>query len=130
MSLEILEWIKAVGSLVISWPVVVLVIALIFRKPMLRVFDRFVGSDEGSKIEVASVKIELGKLAREGKDVVNRLGRLSVLMAESRLLELEITAGTFGAVFSNEQREQMNQHITELRRLTSSGVAIEARDEG
>jgi len=80
---------------------------LIFRKRLLSLFDRFIGSDEGSKIEVASVKIELGRLAREGKDAVNNLGRLTVLMAESRLLELEITAGTFGAVFSSEQRKQI-----------------------
>lgn len=109
MSSEILEWIKAIGSLVLSWPVVILVIALIFRTRLLSLFDRFIGSDEGSKIEVASVKIELGRLAREGKDAVNNLGRLTVLMAESRLLELEITAGTFGAVFSNEQRQQMEK---------------------
>ena len=125
MSSEILEWIRVIGSLALSWPVVIFVIALIFRKRLLSLFDRFIGSDEGSKIEVASVKIELGKLAREGKNAVNNLGRLTVLMAESRLLELEITAGTFGAVFSSEQRKQMNQHIEELRRLTASGVDIE-----
>jgi len=130
MSSEVLEWIKAIGSLVLSWPVVILVIALIFRKRLLSAFDRFIGSDEGSKIEVASVKIELGRLAREGKDAVSNLGRLTVLMAESRLLELEITAGTFGAVFSDEQRKIMNQQIEELRRLTSSEVAIEPHHDG
>lgn len=129
MSSEILEWIKAIGSLVLSWPVVILVIALIFRQRLLSVFDRFIGSDEGSKFEVASVKIELGRLAREGKDAVNNLGRLTVLMAESRLLELEITAGTFGGVFSNEQRKRMNQHIEELQRLISSEASIEAQSD-
>jgi len=118
MSSEILKWVNAIGSLLLSWPVVVFVIALIFRKRLLSLFDRFIGSDEGSKIEVASVKIELGRLAREGKDAVTNLNRLTVLMAESRLLELEITAGTFGGKFSNEQRERMNQQIEELRRLT------------
>jgi len=130
MSPEILEWIKAIGSLVLSWPVVVLLIALIFRKRLLSLFDRLVGSDEGSKIEFASVKIELGRLAREGKDAVNNLSRLTVLMAESRLLELEITEGTFGTVFSNEQRNQMNQHIEELQRLTTAGIAIEPHSDG
>jgi len=101
-----------------------------FRRRLLSVFDRFIRSDEGSKLEVASVKIELGRLAREGKDAVSNLGRLTVLMAESRLLELEITAGTFGAMFSNEQRKQMTQHIEELRRLTSSERAIEPHTEG
>jgi len=76
------------------------------------------------------VKIELGRLAREGKDAVNNLGRLTILMAESRLLELEITAGTFGAVFSSEQRKQMNQQIEELRRLSSSEIGIEPHSDG
>lgn len=130
MSSEILEWIKAIGSLVLSWPVVILAIALLFRRRLLSVFDRFIGSDEGSKLEVASVRIELGKLARDGNDAVNNLGRLTVLMAESRLLELEITSGTFGAMLSNEQRKQMSQHIDELRRLTSSERTKELRTEG
>jgi hypothetical protein len=130
MSSQTLEWVRAIGSLLLSWPVVILVIALIFRKRLLNVFDRFIGSDEGSKIEVASVKIELGRLAREGKDAVTNLNRLTVLMAESRLLELEITSRTFGAAFSNEQRERMNQQIDELRRLTSSEVAVERHNDG
>ena len=130
MSSEILEWIKAIGSLVLSWPVVIFVIALLFRKRLLSLFDRFIGSDEGSKIEVASVKIELGRLAREGKDAVNNLNRLTVLMAESRLLELEITAGTFGPVFTDEQRTRMNEQIEELRRLTASESVIEAQSDG
>lgn len=130
MPSETLEWIRAIGALLLSWPVVILVIALLFRKRLLNVLDRFIGSDEGSKIEVASVKIELGKLAREGKNAVTNLNRLAILMAESRLLELEITEGTFGGVFSSEQRERMNQHIDELRRLTSSEVVIEPHIDG
>lgn len=50
-------------------------------------------------------------------------------MAESRLLELEITAGTFGAVFSNEQRNQMNRHIEEMRRLISLQVDTEPQSD-
>ena len=69
--------------------------------------------------------------AREhrSKDAVNNLGRLTVLMAESRLLELEITAGTFGAVFSEKQRTIMNQQIEELRRLTTSEMVIEPHSD-
>ena len=39
-------------------------------------------------------------------------------MAESRLLELEITEGNFGAVFTKEQRQRMQNHIDKLRKLT------------
>ena len=41
-------------------------------------------------------------------------------MAESRLLELEITEGNFGTVFSAEQRKRMNAQIEELRKLTGN----------
>ena len=40
-------------------------------------------------------------------------------MAESRLLELEITSSHFGMVFSPDQRRRMEAHIAELRRLTN-----------
>ena len=115
----ILEWVKAIGSLLISWPVVVLIMALLFRKQLLLLVERFRESDEG-KIELGSVKIELGKLAREGHDAVNNLNRINVLMAESRLLELEITENNFGGRFTAEQRERMKQHIAELKRLIAS----------
>lgn len=113
-----LEWTKAIGALLISWPVTFLIIALIFHRPLVKLFERFTSSDEG-KAEIGPVKIELGKLARQGQDAVNSLNRLNLLMAESRLLELEITEATFGRVFSEEQRERMKHHITELRQLTS-----------
>jgi hypothetical protein len=81
MGAIVLEWIKVIGALLISWPVASLVIALIFRKPLLRLFDRFTSSDEG-KAEIGPIKIELGKLAREGQDAINNLNRLNILMAE------------------------------------------------
>jgi hypothetical protein len=39
-------------------------------------------------------------------------------MAESQLLELEITYGKIGLIFSPEQRQRMENHIEELRKLT------------
>jgi hypothetical protein len=123
MDSTILQWTKTIGSLLLSWPMATLLIALIFRKPLLRLLERLTSSDEG-KAEIGPIKIELGKLAREGQDAVNNLTRLNILMAESRLLELEITEATFGPVFSDEQRERMNQHIAELRRLTTATEVV------
>jgi len=45
------------------------------------------------------------------------------LMAESRLLELEITAGSFGPMFSPEQRRRMDAHIAALKQLTAAPEA-------
>ena len=123
MSHELLDWIKVIGPLAFSWPIAGLLIALLFRKPLLRVMERFTTSEQ-AKAEIGPVKIELGKLAREGKIAVDRLSRLNMLMAESRLLELEITAPRFGPEFSAEQRTRMQRHIDELRRLIRSDIEV------
>jgi len=115
-----MEWVKIVGPLVLSWPVTGLIIVLLFRRPILNVLERFMASDQG-RAEIGPVKIELGRLAQEGKVAVDRLNRLNLLMAESRLLELEITQANFGRVFSDEQRTRMKRHIDELRSLTLGG---------
>jgi hypothetical protein len=113
-----LEWFKVVGPVVISWPLVALVVMLVFRRPLLALLNRFIEAP-GSKAELGPVKIELGKLAEEGKDAVGRLNRTTELMAESRLLELEITSQMFGSIFTENQRNQMRRQIEELRLLTA-----------
>lgn len=116
-----LEWTKVLGPILISWPVFGLVIVVLFRKPLLMLIERF-SSATGSKAEIGPLKIELGKLAEEGKDAVSRLNRTTELMAESRLLELEITSQMFGQIFSEDQQKRMRGQIDELRRLTSQSA--------
>lgn len=62
----------------------------------------------------------VARITKDGKEAVERLHRLIELMAESRLLELEITAGAFGPMFSQEQRQRMEAHIRALRQLSIS----------
>ena len=59
----------------------------------------------------------VARITQDGKVAVDRMHRLVELMAESRLLELEITAGSFGPMFSVEQRRRMEAHIGALRLL-------------
>lgn len=113
-----LETIKIIGPIILSWPVVSLLIVLIFRRKLLSFLDQF-SKVPGSRAEIGPLKIELGKLAEEGKDAVRRLNRITELMAESRLLELEITSQMFGTIFSEDQRKEMRTQIEELRLLTS-----------
>lgn len=119
MNQTIFEWVRVLGPLLLSWPVVGLVIAFIFRNPLLLFFERFSTSDE-SKAEIGPIKIELRNLAREGHDAIASLNRLNILMAETRLLELEITEGMFGSVFTDDQRARMKGQIEELRQLTDA----------
>ncbi|MBK6431060.1 hypothetical protein [Candidatus Amarolinea dominans] len=116
---EVMEWVKTIGSLLCSLPVMILLALVIFRKPLRKLIDQFAGTDvKRAKIGPVEIERELGNLAKEGKQAVETMNRLNVLMAESRLLELEITEGMFGSVFSPSQRQQMKEQINELRKLT------------
>ena len=116
-----MEWVKVVGPLIFSWPVMALVAVLIFRRPLLALLNRF-GSGHGSEAELGPLKIKLGVLAQEGQSAVGRLNRITELMAETRLLELEITSGNFGPMFTAEQRARMEGQIQELRQLTANAA--------
>ena len=49
-----------------------------------------------------------------------KINEMIRVMAESRLLELEITSGMFGAMFTQEQQQRMKKQIETLRTLTQS----------
>ncbi len=115
-SQEILEWVNAIGPLICSWPIVVLLTLGIFRKPLVNLIKQLTESDV-KKAKVGPIEIELNKLAKEGKQAVENANRLNVLMAESRLLELEITNNMLDQRVSLEHRQQMQKHIDELGNL-------------
>ncbi len=114
-----LEWIEVLGPLLFSWPVAVVLLFLIFRGHVISLLVRFSGA-AGSKAELGPLKLEFGQLASESREAVGNVNKLSEIMAQSRILELEITADNFGAVFTEEQRKRMQQHIDNLRELTST----------
>ena len=59
MNNGILEWIKVLGPLILSWPMVALLVVIIFKAPLLRLIDRFTEMP-GSKAEIGPISIELG----------------------------------------------------------------------
>lgn len=65
----------------------------------------------------------VAKITQEGKAAVDRLHRLVELMAESRLLELEITASMFGPAFTEEHRKRMESHIQALKQIMATEEA-------
>lgn len=109
--------IKELLQVILSWPVAVIISVLLLRSPIKKLIDRLINSESG-KAKVGPIEVELGKLAEEGQQAVSQLNRINYLMAESRLLELEITEGNFGPVFSEEQRNRMKKQINELKSLT------------
>lgn len=113
-----MQELKEILQLVLSWPVATVVSVLVLRRPLQKLVDRLISSETG-KAKIGPIEVELGKLAHEGQQAVNKLNRINYIMAESRLLELEITEGNFGPVFSKEQRDRMKQQIDELKKLTN-----------
>jgi hypothetical protein len=113
--MDVIEILK----IVLSWPLIVMVLILLFKKPLVLLIERMVQSD-GGKIKVGGIlELELKEFAEKGTKVVDDMCRLNYLMAESRLLELEITNGKFSQVFTLEQRECMHKQIEELKKLTN-----------
>jgi len=113
-----MQELKEILQLVVSWPVATVVSVLVLRRPLQKLIDRLISSETG-KAKIGPIEVELGKLAKVGQQAVSKLNRINYLMAESRLLELEITEGNFGPVFSKEQRDRMKQQIDELKKLTN-----------
>ncbi len=116
-----MEETKEILAILVSWPTATIVAVLVLRRPIKMLVERLIKSESG-KAKVGPVEIELGKLAEEGKQAVHSLNRINYLMAESRLLELEITEGIFGSMFSPDQRERMKKQIGELEQLTKKAA--------
>jgi hypothetical protein len=117
---KLLTWIKDIGPILLSWPTLGLVALVLFRRPLLDLLKQLGNSDRfKAKLGPIELERELRSLTEQGQQAVSGLNRLNELMAESRLLELEITEATFAPVFSPDQRERMKAHIDELRKLTA-----------
>lgn len=84
---------------------IIIVAIIAFRRSLEKIIERFIKSDS-EKAKFGPIEIELGKLAEQGQQAVQNMNKITSLMAESRLLELEITDGKFGIFFSDEEREK------------------------
>ena len=113
---------KEILEILISWPTATILVVVMLRGPLTQLIERIARSDS-VKAQLGPATIKLGQLVEEGDRAVKKLGRLQVLMAETRLLELEITENHFGGRFSPDHRHQMKKQIEELRRLTDKGNA-------
>lgn len=112
---------KEILQIVLTWPTVAIVAIIMLRKPLAQLIDRLIHAESG-KAKVGPVEIELGKLAEQGQQAVDKLKRINYLMAESRLLELEITEAMplFNMVSTDDHRNRMKTQIEELKKLTEN----------
>lgn len=87
MGNKILEWIKVLGPIIISWPMVALLVVLLFKAPLLNLINRFTEST-GSKAELGPIKIELGS------PVLPPQYRANTLQIEKEKIDLSSEIGT------------------------------------
>jgi hypothetical protein len=80
---RLLEWIKVVGPLIISWPPVVVVAIIIFREPLFALIKTFSESPE-SKAELGPFKFQLGHpiLPPQFSAAIEEEGFLKIDMSE------------------------------------------------
>lgn len=109
---------KELLQIILSWPTVVIISIFVLRNPIKNIVNRLIKSDSG-KAKIGPIEIELGKLAENGKEAVNNINKINHIMAESRILELEITQDKFGTTLPKEQQDKMGNHILELKKLTN-----------
>lgn len=60
---------------------------------------------------------QLSEIAEKGSSAIEELKRLNLIMAESRLLELQVMRGNLGSLFSEEQQERIDKNITLLKNI-------------
>jgi len=92
----LLEWIKTLGPLIISWPVVGLIAILMFRKPLRSLADSFTSQDvhrvKFGGFELERVKAEV----IQAKSQIDQLYALS--MSDDMFYQLKtLSTGSYGA---------------------------------
>ncbi len=60
MSSSLLEWIKVLGPVIVSWPLVVIIIIFIFRSRFIALINKFIETPESSA-EIGPLRIQIGK---------------------------------------------------------------------
>jgi len=123
-----LEWIERIGSLLLSFPLVIILILILYRKSIVKILSRFT-DDNLVKAKVGPIELErkLEVIVEKGNSAVDRLNKINDLMAKSRQLELEIITGMFQMALPQEQKELLQEHIREFRKLNEESIASESR---
>lgn len=76
-----IEWVKTLGGLLLSWPVVGFVALIIFRKPLLAIIEKFTG-DDLQRVKVGNIELER-KLKEVEKDIDKTKEQIAQLYALS-----------------------------------------------
>jgi hypothetical protein len=115
----LLEWVKVLGPLVFSWPVAIVGLAAFFRDLIRRLANRLIASSD-AKAEFGPLKVQLGSIAKDSQDVLERLNKFLELSARHKLFTNEVLTGQLAHRFTPEQIQQMNEQADEIKSLLTS----------
>ncbi|EPV2159902.1 hypothetical protein ACV23J_004935 [Escherichia coli] len=110
-----------------TWPFAFIFGLCILYRPINMLFSRFIESNT-VKAKLGFVELEIGELAKKGREAVDNFNELTIVMAKTRLLELEVTKENFSAAFSSNQQVKLNALMLELEKKIH--YLEEVRDEG
>ena len=116
MTDSLLEWVKVVGPLIFSWPVAIIFLSVMFRELIRKLANRFIESSD-AKAEFGPLKVQLGSIAKESQDVLERLNQFLELSARHKLFANEVLTSQLAHRFSAEQIQQMNEQADEIKAL-------------
>lgn len=78
-----IEWAKLIAEHIFSWPVAAVTLGLLFRKPLVELFNDL------KRVKIGSAEIErFDKAIKKSEDVVSELETLQILLAEAALSEM------------------------------------------
>lgn len=60
---------------------------------------------------------QLSELAKEGENAIEELKKITIIMAESRLLEVRIFRNYFGHLFKEKDVDNFDRNIRELKKV-------------
>lgn len=101
-----------------TWPFAFIFGLCILYRPINLLFNRIVESNT-AKAKLGFVELELGELAKKGREAVDNFNELTIVMAKTRLLELEVTKENFSPAFSSSQQLNLNALMLELDKTIS-----------
>lgn len=120
-TINTLEIIERIGYLLLSWPVVIAFILIVYRKTISRVIESFTDQDV-VKAKVGPIELErkLESIVEKGDGALHRLNQINNLMAKSRHVELEIIVGAYQNILPSEQINRLKEQIAEFEKLNRS----------
>lgn len=106
-------------QVLLTWPTAFIFGICVLYKPINLLLNRLVESNT-AKAKLGFIELELGEFTRKGKIAVDHFNELSIVLAKTRLLELEVTKENFAHAFTANQQVKLNGLMIELQKIMSS----------